>query len=250
MPETSPRILAAASTLFNVDAGFAPDDRSEWDAAPLKVQQGFIERAVVLVAAIDANDDRIRLTLPQFLNIKAQTVSDLSIDLHSRHGADPAAQGVLATVEQIRASYGDRYLDPVNHEEAMASLIRERLAKELHSIADSFDAASLQDITDGFDFDHGMTPRTLRLVIHGCADWLRTRAEDLDDGPRRPYRRVDTLAVIDEDRHASVLGVISRLVLRANNLATRDRRNTPSFIMTKDLVEHLEAVGADVGAAA
>lgn len=249
MTETSPRVLAAARALFNVDTGFAPDDRSEWDAAPLKVQQGFIDRAAVLVAAIDATDDRIRLTLPQFLDIKAQTVSDLSIDLHSRFGTDPGAKDVLDLVETVRAGYGDRYLDPVDVETAMASLIQERLSMALRATADSFDRASIQDVTEGFDFDHGMTPRTLRKVIGGCADWLRTRADDLDAEPRRPYRRVDTRAIIDEDRHTSVLGVIGRLVSRANSLASRDGRDRPSFIMTDMLVEELGRVGADVGAA-
>jgi hypothetical protein len=250
MPETSPRILAAARALFNLDSGFAPDDRSEWNAAPSKVQNGFIERAAVLVAAIDATDDRIRLTLPQFLNIKAQTVSDLSIDLHSRHGADPTAQGVLATVEQVRAGYGDRYLDPIDHEEAMASLVQERLAASLRDTADSFDRSSLQDVTAGFDFEHGMAPRTLRKVIMGCADWLRSHADDLDAETRRPYFRVDTRAIIDEDRHTAVLGVLGRLVSRSKSIAQRDGRDISPFIMTDMLVEELARVGADVGAAA
>ncbi len=246
MPETNPRVLAAARALFNVDTGFAPDDRSEWDAAPLKVQQGFIDRAAVLVVAIDATDDRIRLTMPQFLDIKAQTVSDLSIDLHSRHGADPGAKGVLDMVSEIRAGYGDRYLDPVDVDTAMASLIQERLAASLRGTADAFDTASLHEITDGFDFEHGMTPRTLRKVIGGCADWLRTRADDLDAEPRRPYRRVDTRAIIDEDRLTAVLGAVGRIVRRANSLAGRDGREVSSFIMTDMLVEELARVGADV----
>jgi hypothetical protein len=242
MTETSPRILAAARAVFNVERELDPADTEAWDELSLKARQTYVDRAAVLVAAIDATDDRVRLTLPQFLNIKAQTVSDLSIDLHSRHGADPAAAEVLTTVEIIRANYGDRYIDPVDHEAAMASLIQERLAAALRATADSFDAASLQEITAGFDFDR-MTPRTLRQVIRGCADWLRTRADDLDAEPRRPYRRVDTRAIIDEDRHTAVLGAIGRIVCRSRALAAQGRM-TNAFIMTADLVEALEQVGA------
>lgn len=250
MSETSPRISAAARAVFNVAHDYDPAATEAWDELSLKAQQTYIDRAAVLVGAIDATDDRIRLTLPQFLDIKAQTVSDLSIDLHSRFGSDPAAREVLDMVETVRASYGDRYLDPVDVETAMASLIQERLAASLRGTADAFDAASIQDITDGFDFEHGMTPRTLRKVIGGCADWLRTRADDLDAEPRRPYRRVDTRAIIDEDRHSAVLGVIGRLVRRANYLANRDGVGRSSFIMTDMLVEELGRAGADVSGGA
>lgn len=249
MTETSPRILAAARAVFNVESELNPTDSEAWGELSLKAQQAYAARAAVLVSAIDATDDRVRLTLPQFLNIKAQTVSDLSIDLHSRHGSDPAAQDVLTTVEIIRANYGDRYIDPVDHEAAMASLVQERLAAALRDTADSFDAASLDQITAGFSFEHGMTPRTIRRVIQGCADWLRTRADDLDAEPRRPYRRVDTRAIIDEDRHTAVLGVIGRLVRRANSIAQRDGMDRSSFIMTDMLVEELGRAGADVGTA-
>ncbi|QOD06015.1 hypothetical protein [Pseudarthrobacter sp. BIM B-2242] len=226
-----PRVQAATQALHSLNSG-----------------DSLAGQAAALVAAIDAADDRVRLTLPQFHDIKAETVSNLSIDLHSRFGGDPAAAEVLAFIEEQRALYGDRYIEPADHEEAMASLIRERLALSLRSTADRFDAASLQDITEGFDFEHGMAPRTLRKVIQGCADWLRTSAQDLEANPRRPYRRVDTRAVIDEDRHTAVLGVIGRLVRRSRALAERDGRTTSPFILTDMLVEELDRVGASVKA--
>lgn len=230
---------------------FINDPRVEAAAAALHVLnsgESYYEQARALVAAIDAADDRVRLTMPQFNGIKAETVSNLCSDLYSRFGKDPGAKGVLAFVDEQQALYGDVYIEPADHEEAMSSLIRERLALSLRSTADSFDAASLRDITAGFDFDHGMAPRTLRKVIQGCADWLRTQAEDLEANPRRPYRRVDTRAVIDEDRHTAVLGAIGRLVRRSRALAERDGRDINPFIMTDMLVEELDRVGASVKA--
>lgn len=225
-----PRVQAAAQALHALEPGT------------------FAEQAAAVVAAIDAADDRIRLTMPQFNGLKAETVSDLSRSLYSRFGKDPGAKEVLAFVDEQQARYGDTYIEPVDHETAMASLIQERLALALRSTADRFDAASLDDITAGFDFEHGMTPRTLRKVIQGCADWLRTRADDLEAQPRRPYRRVNIRAVIDEDRHAAVLGVIGRLVRRSRSLAERDTRDLTPYIMTDMLVEELDRVGANVGA--
>lgn len=245
MTEPNPRILAVARTLFNLDAELDPADTGTWESLGESARRHFIDRASVIVAAADAADDRVRLTMDQFLDIKAQTVSDLSIDLHSRHGSDPGAQAVLASVAEVRAALGDRFLDPVDVETAMASLIQERLAIALRATADSFDRASLQDVTHGFDFDHGMAPRTLRKVISGCADWLRNQADELDDAPRRPYRRVDKRAIIDEDRLTAVLGAVGRLVSRSKALADQDRHKNP-FIMTDMLVEALEGVGATI----
>jgi hypothetical protein len=239
---TSARIEAAARAEYNLTHGLEVDDAG-WDEIGGQPRAEALARATVLVAAIDAADDRIRLTMPEFLDIKAQTVSDLSIDLYARHGVDPGAKEALATVDEMRAVYADRYLDPINHEAAMASLIRERLAASLRDTADSFDNASIQDITAGFNFEHGMVPRSIRKVIQGCADWLRTRADDLDSGTRTPYIRVNTGAVIDEDRHAALLRALSDVIDRANRLATTDRITT-SFIMTDMLVEAIEGVGA------
>lgn len=226
-----PRVQAAAQALHALEPGT------------------FAEQAAAIVAAIDAADDRIRLTMPQFNGIKAETVSNLCTDLYSRFGGDPGAKAALAFVDEQQAQYGDRYIEPIDHETAMASLIQERLALAMRSTADRFDAASLEDITAGFDFEHGMRPRTLRKVIQGCADWLRTRADDLDAEPRRPYRRVNIRAVIDEDRHTAVLGVLGRLVRRSRAIAERDGRDLAPYIMTDMLVEELDRVGANVGAA-
>lgn len=245
MTSFDPRVLAAARVIFNTSHGYDPADTEAWDSLSTNAQRPYVDRAAVMVSALDAADDRVRLTMDQFLAIKAQTVSDLSIDLHSRHGSDPGAQAVLASVAGARAALGDRFLDPVDVETAMDSLIQERLAIALRATADSFDRACLQDVTGGFDFDHGMAPRTLRKVISGCADWLRNHADELDDAPRRPYRRVDKKAIIDEDRLTAVLGVIGRLVRRSKALADQDRHKNP-FIMTDMLVEALEGVGATI----
>lgn len=245
MTDTDPRIEAAARVIFNTSHDYDPTDTEAWESLSTLHQKGYVKRGTVFVAALDAADDRVRLTMDQFLDIKAQTVSDLSIDLHSRHGSDPGAQAVLASVAEVRAALGDRFLDPVDVETAMDSLIQERLAIALRATADSFDRASLQDVTDGFDFDHGMAPRTLRKVISGCADWLRNQADELDAAPRRPYRRVDKRAIIDEDRLTAVLGAIGRLVRRSKALADQDRHKNP-FIMTDMLVEALEGVGATI----
>ncbi|HEX9088224.1 MAG TPA: hypothetical protein VF867_11915 [Arthrobacter sp.] len=252
MSETSPRVRAAARVVFNTAHDYDPADTEAWGELSLKAQQPYIDRGAGLVAAIDAADDRIRLTLPQFHAIKAQTVSDLSIDLHSRFGADRAAEDVLDMVATVRAGYGEQYVEPVNFEEAMGSLIRERLSASLRSTADFFDHASLDQIKSdmrGLDLSPLVSPQFQRRFIQGCAGWLRTRAEELAEETRIPYRRVDTRAIIDEDRHTAVLGVIGRLVRRANSLAQRDGMDRSSFIMTDMLVEELGRAGADVGAA-
>jgi hypothetical protein len=235
---TESRLEALARTLFNAAYDYPADDHEGWDAAPANVRNPFLVKAEPALQAVDAADDRVRLTMPQFLDIKAQTVSDLSIDLHSRHGGDAGAKDVLETVENVRANYADRFLPPIDPETAMASLVQERLAIALRATADSFDRASLQDITAGFTFEHGMTPRTIRKVISGCADWLRTHADDLDAEPRRPYRRVDRRAVIDEDRYTALRRSLERIVRRSRALAEQDRVHAP-FIMTADIEEAL-----------
>lgn len=246
MSEPSPRVRAAARVVFNTAHDYDPTDTEAWGGLSFKAKQPYIDRAAVLVAAIDAADDRIRLTLPQFHAIKAQTVSDLSVDLHSRFGSDRAAEDVLDMVATVRAGYGDQYLEPVNFDEAMGSLIRERLSASLRSTADFFDHASLEQIKSNMgdlDLSPLVSPQFQRRFIQGCAGWLRTRADELAEESRIPYRRVDTRPVIDEDRHTALLGALARVVARANRIAETHKSST-SFVMTDRLVEEIESAGA------
>jgi hypothetical protein len=243
---TDARIEAVARADYNLSRGLAPEDESSWDTLGGKRRAESLARAELLVAAMDAADDRVRLTLPEFHAIKAETVSDLSIDLHSRFGTDPAAQDVLDFVAQQRAAYGDRYLEPVNYEAAMASLIRERTVLALHSTADSFDRASLESITSemrDLEISPLVSPQFQRRFIQGCAQWLRNRADELDAEGKTLYYRVDTRPVIDQDRHTAVLNAVGRVVRRSRALAAQDRM-TNAFIMTADLVEAVNQVGA------
>jgi hypothetical protein len=243
---TDARIDAVARADYNLSCGLAPEDESSWDTLGGKRRAESLARAELLVAAMDAADDRVRLTLPEFHAIKAETISDLSIDLHSRFGTDPAAQDILDFVAQQRAAYGDRYLEPVNHEAAMASLIRERTVLALHSTADSFDRASLESITSemrDLEISPLVSPQFQRRFIQGCAQWLRTRADELDAEGKTLYYRVDTRTVIDQDRHTAVLNAVGRVVRRSRALAAQDRM-TNAFIMTADLVEAVNQVGA------
>lgn len=238
------RTRSAARALFNIEHGHDPNSCEEWDEAPMKVHQNFEARAAVLVGVIDAADDRIRLTMPEFNNIKAQAVGDLSIDLHSRFGGGSLSPEISSFLQEQRSVYGDRYIEPVNHEAAMASLIRERTAAALRSTADGFDAASLSDITADMEIDPAVPPRFKRIMIRGCADWLRTRAEELDAGTRTPYIRVDTRAVINMDRHSALLNALHKVIERAKVLTVADLRS-PSFIMTDHLVAAIESVGEE-----
>jgi len=82
-------------------------------------------------------------------------------------------------------------------------------------------------------------------MIRGCADWLRTRAVGLDSGARVPYYRVNTRAVIDEDRHTALLGALGRTVDRSKRLAGSERMTAP-FVTTDHLVNVIEGVGATI----
>lgn len=246
---TSARIEAAARADYNLGCGLAPDAESNWDELPDKLRAGPLARAGILVAAIDAADDRIRLTLPEFNDIRADAVGDLNRHLHQHYSPEQlaAAQdaGIPDTIEAYRVGLADRYLEPVNFEEAMGSLIRERLGASLRSTAEFFDHASLEQITcemRDLDLSPLVSPQFQRRFIQGCSGWLRTRADELAEETRIPYRRVDTRPVIDEDRHTALLSALAQAVARANRIAeTHD--STTSFIMTDRLVEVIQGVG-------
>lgn len=196
MPEPVPehlkaRAFAAAAHLSEARTGVLwndlPAGQEKWD---------LLAAAGRLVKAIDAADDRIRLTLPEFNAIKAEALSDLNSNLHSKFGRGgqlPAIQatGVTDFIDEQRQSFIDRHRDPKNSDEAMESLIRERVAAELESVADSLDHASLEDITAGLDIDRepGVPPRFKRRMIAGCADWVRTRSADIITEKVRLYGR-------------------------------------------------------------
>lgn len=243
---TTARIEAAARADFNLSRGLEADDPG-WDEIHGDTRTESLARGAAIVAAIDAADDRIRLTLPEFHAIKADAVHDLSHALHMSWDAESrtAAQaaGVPDFIEQYRATLADRFIDPPNHEAAMASLVRERLAAVLRATAESFDHASLSDITGAMDIPPGVSARYKRIMISGCADWLRTRADDLDAEGRIPYYRVTTRALIDDDRHTALLRVLGQVIDRSQQLAKTDRITTP-FILTDLLVEAIEGVGA------
>lgn len=244
---TSARVEAAARIDFNLSRGLEPEATAEWEELGGRTRAQALSRAAVMVAAIDAVDDRVRLTFPEFHSIKAEAIYDLSFSMHQDWNDDQrtAAQtaGIPEYIEAYRAKLDQQYLDPINHEAAMASLIRERTAAALRSTADGFDHASLSDITADMDIDAGVPPRFKRVMINGCADWLRRQADDLDEGGRLPYFRVDTRVVIDQDRHTALLRALSATIGRANRMASTDRIST-SFIMTDNLVEAIEGVGA------
>lgn len=242
-PLSDARHRAAARTLFNVDHGYAPEDTDAWGSTSLKVQQEYLARAEVLLPALDAADSRIRLSMPDFNAIMAQTVSDLSIDLRARFGADLPAE-VAAFIDDRQEAY-DHFLEPANHEQAMESLVLERLAAALNRTADFFDAASLDSITYEMDFETPLPPRIQRKMINGCAEWLREHARELTSVRARPYYRVNTQAVIDQDRHEAVLRVVGELITRAESIASADGRHA-AFLMAADLKKALEDVGASV----
>lgn len=243
---TSARIEAAARADFNLSRGLEAGDPA-WDEIHGDTRAQSLARGAAIVAAIDAADERIRLTLPEFHAIKVDTILDLSHALHLSWDAESrmAAQaaGVPEFLEEYRTRLADRYIEPANHEAAMASLIRERLAAALRATADSFDHASLTDITGAMDIPPGVSPRYKRIMISGCADWLRNRADDLDAEGRIPYYRVDTRAVIDQDRLEALLGALGHVVDRSQRLRALGKEG-PAFIMTDRLVEAIEGVGA------
>ncbi|WP_230854507.1 hypothetical protein [Arthrobacter terrae] len=245
----SARTEAAARTEYNLAQGLEPNDETSWNELGGQPRATALARAAVLIAAIDAADDRIRLTIPEFHAIKADAIGDLSHALHRDWDADQLtsaqAAGVPDCMEAFRSKLAGSHLEPANHESAMASLISERTAAALRSTADTFDYASLADVTADMDIDPGVSPRFMRIMIRGCADWLRTRADELDAGTRIPYYRVNTRAVIDEDRHTALLGALGRVVDRADRL-TNTGLITASFILTEHLVEAIEAVGATI----
>jgi hypothetical protein len=238
---SNPRHHAAARTLFNVEHGYAPDDTEGWGSARLVTQQEYITKAAVLVPALDAADDRIRLTMPEFNAIKAQALRDITTDLYARFGSGLQAE-VASYLEERRGDY-ERFIEPVNHEQAMESLILERLAAALNRTADFFDAASLDSITCEMDLDAEVPPRFKRRMINGCADWLRDHARELTANRARPYYRVNTRAVIDQDRYEASLRVVGQLIQRAKDIASLDGRHY-AFLMADDLQKALEDVGA------
>lgn len=242
------RIEAAARADYNLSHGLEAESNA-WDEISGPTREQGLARAATLVEAIDAADDRVRLTLPEFHAIKADAVRDLSMSLHGswdkdQHAAAQAA-GVPEFLQAYTAKFDDHYIEPVNHEAAMASLIRERLAEALRTTAEWFDHASLSEILVETDIDPAVPARFKRILIRGCAEWLRTRAVDLDSGSRVPYYRVNTRAVIDEDRHTALLRAVGQIVDRSFRLAQTDRITTP-FIITDRLVEAIESVGATV----
>lgn len=198
MPETTvsththARILAAAVHLYEARTGLL------WDDLPAGVERwGLLTEAGRFVKAVDAADDRIRLTLPEFNAIRSDALYNLSSDLHLKFGRDGQLDAIRATgvtdyIEEQRQALNDRHNDPKNSDEAMESLIRERVAAELESVADSLDHSSLEDITRGLDIDRipGTPARFKRRMIAGCADWLRNRATDILDERVRLYGRV------------------------------------------------------------
>ncbi|QOT19592.1 hypothetical protein [Paenarthrobacter sp. YJN-5] len=245
---TSARIEAAARADYNLSHGLEADDETSWNELGGQPRAAAIARATALVAAIDAADDRVRLTMPEFNAIKADAIYDVNMallmswDAESRAAAEAA--GVPEFIDQYRARLSDGYLEPLNHEAAMASLVRERTAAAMRSLAEWFDSASLEDITGAMDLDASVTPRFKRIMIRGCADWLRTRADDLDSGNRRvPYYRVNTRAVIDQDQQTALLRTLAQVIDRSKRLASTDRITTP-FIMTDMLVNAIESTGA------
>ncbi|MET4143893.1 hypothetical protein [Arthrobacter sp. UYCo732] len=245
---TNARVEAAARADFNLSRGLAADD-SSWDEISGPTRDQALARAETLLAAIDAADDRVRLTLPEFHAIRADTARDLSMSLHSSWDADQraAAQaaGVPEFIQDYTAKFEDHYVEPANHEAAMASLIRERLAAALRTTADHFDHASLSDIAADMDLDPGVSPRFKRIMIRGCAEWLRTRADELNEGSRTPYYRVNTRAVIDEDCHAALLRALAEVINRSFRLASIGKIES-SFIMTDRLIDAIEGAGATI----
>lgn len=245
---SDPRVYAAARADYNLRHGLDIDDRS-WDELGDVAQSETLTRATALVAAIDAADDRIRLTMPEFNAIRADAIGDLSRSMHhdldATQMADARSAGVPEYLYDYKTKLYDGHLEPADHEEAMASLIRERLAIALNNTADYLDAASLEDITRGMELDPGVTARFKRIMIRGCADWLRTRAGELGTEKFRPYRRVSIRAVIDEDRHTALLGALGQVVRRSAAIASHTGSKTP-VIMTEYLVEAIEAVGARI----
>lgn len=184
------RILAAAAHLYEARSGLT------WDGLPAGPERSDVmAKAARLVSCIDAADDRIRLTLPEFNAIRVEALSDLNSDLHMKFRGEDLrtiqASGVPHFIEEQRLALIDRHRDPKNSHEAMDSLIRERVAAELDSVADSLDHASLEDITAGLDIDRepGVPPRFKRRMIAGCADWLRTRSADILAEKVRLYGR-------------------------------------------------------------
>lgn len=233
----------AARVLFNVECGYDPEDTEGWGAVSLKTQKAYLAKAAALIPALDAADDRIRLTMPEFNGLKSQTLRDIRTDLYARFGSNlqPEVAGYL---EERSGDY-ERFMEPVNHEQAMESLIRERLAAALNRTADFFDAASLDSIMTDMDLETDVPARFKRRMINGCADWLRNHATELTVNNRhRPYYRVNTRTVIDEDRHEAVLRTVGELIQRAETLAKRDGRTLSAFLMAADLKKALEGVGA------
>lgn len=241
------RIEAAARADHNIAHGLGPDDETSWSEVGGQPRAAALARAAALIAAIDAADNRVRLTLPEFHAIEANAVRNLSYALHHDWSEDQRAAAEAAGVPEYIHAYttrlDDSYLEPVNHEAAMASLVRERLAAALRSTAEWFEHASLSEILVETDIDPAVPARFKRIMIRGCADWLTTRADQIDDGGRLPYYRVNNRAVIDQDRHTAVLRAVAQVVDRSVRLARNDQRSS-AFIMTDRLVEAVESVGA------
>lgn len=236
------RHRAAARVLFNVEHGYDPEDIEGWGEVSLKKQEECLAKVAALIPALDAADDRIRLTMPEFNGLKAQALRDIRTDLYARFGSDlqPEVAGYL---EERSGDY-ERFIEPINHEQAMESLIRERLAAALNRTADFFDAASLDSIMADMDLEADVPPRFKRRLINGCADWLRNHATELTTTRYRPYYRINTRTMIDEDRHEAVLRTVGELIQRAETLAKQDGRSISAFLMAADLKKAVEGVGA------
>jgi hypothetical protein len=253
VPETATlpdaRIEAAARADHNLTHGLDPEDETSWSKLGGQPRAAAIARATALVAAIDTADNRVRLTLPEFHAIEANAVRNLSYSLHHYWSEDQRAAAETAGVPEYIHAYttrlDDQYLEPVNHEAVMASLVRERLAAALRSTAEWFELASLSEILVETDIDPAVPARFKRIMIRGCAEWLTTRADQIDDGGRLPYYRVNNQAVIDQDRHTALLRAIGKVVDRSKRLAQTDRIKT-AFVMTDMLVEAIEGVGAKI----
>lgn len=251
MSNPGARVEAAARAEYNLTHGLEPGDESSWNELGGQPRAAALARAAAVVSAIDAADDRVRLTLPEFHAIKADAVHDLNRALHQDWNEEQRAAarsaGVPEYIHDYATKFAEHYIEPVNHETAMASLVRERLAAALRTTADRFDHASLEEIIGALDIDASVPPRFKRIMIRGCADWLRTRADELDEEQRTPYYRVSTRAVIDQDKYTALLRVLTEVVDRSIRLAATDRIQS-SFIMTDRLVEALEGVGVSIPA--
>ena len=239
---TDPRIEAAARTDYELETGFSWGDLPAGPERELR-----LGRAAAVVEAADAADDRIRLTLPEYNSIGAGAVYDLGRDLRrcfdDAQYAEVEYAGVFALVEQQAASLSDRFVEPPNVHEAMASLIQERVAGELTRIAAHLDGASLSDVAPEVEaLPAERTARVRRRVVNGCADWLRGRALELRTGRTRLYARVDTGLAVDEDRLTALLNAVQAEIDRAELMERDTSGAIPAYILADRLRDAVDAV--------